>query len=66
MQISLYIHAFSLESSLDALHLVHMHFYKEPLFVYHMKKNDGWGGGRGGRGGGKMSSDLDFFFKNHF
>ena len=50
------------------LHLVHMHFYKEPLFEYHIKKKWGDGGGRegagewGGGGGGKMSSGFDFFF----
>ena len=41
------------------LHLVHMHFYKEPLFEYHIKKK------MGGGGGGKMSSGFDFL-KHHF
>ena len=34
------------------VHLVHMYFYKEPLFEYHIKKKK-WGDGGGGGGGGQ-------------
>ena len=52
------------------LHLVHMHFYKEPLFEYHIKKMGGRGGEGRGQGGGvevvaeRCLRALIFFFKS--